>query len=296
MPLETATHINQLVVSNPANTDTLNFADDHMRLIKSVLLTDINGSMTNQNLTVPDGTSGAPSIGFQADATAGFYRKGLGQIGVVGSLVGPGSVDIGFVGMFAGASVPTGYLACDGQAVSRTTYAALFAAIGTTWGAGDGSTTFNVPGLLDKFPRHRDVAGAAGAVGTVQANQNAAHTHSTPSVAVTGTTDSQGAHQHNVYLADPGHHHTYNQVNATPYMYYQAGAQGSVPTTGNTSTATTGMTIGSVNGVANDNLTASAGAHTHNVTGTAAAGTSGSQGGTEARPEAATLLFCIRAL
>lgn len=48
---------------------------------------------------------------------------------------------------FAGASAPTGYLLCNGAAVSRTTYARLFAAIGTTWGAGDGTTTFNVPDL-----------------------------------------------------------------------------------------------------------------------------------------------------
>lgn len=48
---------------------------------------------------------------------------------------------------FAGSSAPTGYLVCDGSAVNRTTYAALFAVIGTTWGVGDGSTTFNLPDL-----------------------------------------------------------------------------------------------------------------------------------------------------
>ena len=46
-------------------------------------------------------------------------------------------------------SVPTGYLECDGSAVSRTTYAALFAVVGTTYGTGDGSSTFNVPNLSD---------------------------------------------------------------------------------------------------------------------------------------------------
>lgn len=51
----------------------------------------------------------------------------------------------GSVIAFAGSSAPTGYLDCDGSAVSRTTYADLFAAIGTTWGVGDGSTTFNLP-------------------------------------------------------------------------------------------------------------------------------------------------------
>lgn len=53
----------------------------------------------------------------------------------------------GTVIAFAGSAVPDGYLPCDGAAVSRTTYAALFAALGTAWGVGDGSTTFNVPDL-----------------------------------------------------------------------------------------------------------------------------------------------------
>jgi microcystin-dependent protein len=55
--------------------------------------------------------------------------------------------------MFAGTSDPTGWLLCDGTAVSRTTYAALYATIGTTFGAGNGSTTFNLPNLTSKFPR-----------------------------------------------------------------------------------------------------------------------------------------------
>jgi microcystin-dependent protein len=55
----------------------------------------------------------------------------------------------GFLAPFAGqsAQIPAGWLECDGQAVSRTTYASLFTAIGTTWGVGDGSTTFNLPDL-----------------------------------------------------------------------------------------------------------------------------------------------------
>lgn len=63
------------------------------------------------------------------------------------SAVSPG-IPPGAVIPFAGTTVPGGWLYCDGSAVSRTTYASLFAAIGTTWGAGDGSTTFNLPNLL----------------------------------------------------------------------------------------------------------------------------------------------------
>ena len=56
----------------------------------------------------------------------------------------------GMIKPFAGTTVPTGYLLCDGSAVSRTTYADLFTAIGTTYGSGDGSTTFNLPDTTDR--------------------------------------------------------------------------------------------------------------------------------------------------
>ena len=59
---------------------------------------------------------------------------------------------------------PEGYLICDGAAISRTTYAHLFNAIGTTWGTGDGSTTFNVPNFVDRYPVG---LGTLGTVGTL---------------------------------------------------------------------------------------------------------------------------------
>lgn len=54
---------------------------------------------------------------------------------------------------YAGSTAPTGYLLCDGSAISRTTYASLFTAIGTSFGAGDGSTTFNLPDTRNVFLR-----------------------------------------------------------------------------------------------------------------------------------------------
>jgi microcystin-dependent protein len=72
-----------------------------------------------------------------------------GADGADGADGAPGPAGVGytagFVAPYAGSSVPTGWLECNGQAVSRTTEAALFTAIGTTWGVGDGSTTFNLP-------------------------------------------------------------------------------------------------------------------------------------------------------
>ena len=63
---------------------------------------------------------------------------------------------------FAGTNVPKGYLLCNGAAVSRTTYAKLFAAIGTKWGAGDGSTTFNLPNSHRRFMEGTTSAGEVG--------------------------------------------------------------------------------------------------------------------------------------
>jgi microcystin-dependent protein len=62
-------------------------------------------------------------------------------------------VPSGSISMFGGAAAPTGWLLCNGALVSRTTYASLFTAIGTTFGAGDGSTTFGLPDLRGIFPR-----------------------------------------------------------------------------------------------------------------------------------------------
>ena len=64
----------------------------------------------------------------------------------------PGMEVSGVVKVFAGNVAPSGYLLCQGQAVSRTTYAALFTVCGTSFGAGDGLTTFNIPNLQGKIP------------------------------------------------------------------------------------------------------------------------------------------------
>lgn len=72
---------------------------------------------------------------------------------------------VGVVQAFAGSTTPQGWLLCDGSAVSRTGYAALYAVIGTTYGAGDGSTTFNLPNLVDKFIQGNAKSGTVKAAG-----------------------------------------------------------------------------------------------------------------------------------
>lgn len=71
----------------------------------------------------------------------------------------------GVVQAFAGSTTPQGWLLCDGSAVSRTGYAALYSVIGTTYGAGNGSTTFNLPNLVDKFVEGSATSGTVKSAG-----------------------------------------------------------------------------------------------------------------------------------
>jgi len=89
-------------------------------------------------------------------------------------------VPAGSVSAYAGSSTPSGWLLCDGSAVSRTTYAALFTAIGITYGAGDSSTTFNIPDLRDRFPLGKGTTFTSLATTGGATTKNLAHTHSVP--------------------------------------------------------------------------------------------------------------------
>lgn len=117
------------------------------------------------------------------------------------------AINVGSVEMIAYGAADTGWLLCNGQAVSRSTYSALFAKIGVAYGAGDGSTTFNVPNLNGRSPigvystldagYTADFA-SINAVGLATGNWN--HTHTTP------------AHQHTV----SGHTHSYYHLHGVP--------------------------------------------------------------------------------
>ena len=123
---------------------------------------------------------------------------------------------VGMVSPYAGSSSPTGWLLCDGTAVSRTTYSALFGVISTTYGAGDTSTTFNVPDLRGRTPigagtgaglTARTLAATTGVESvTLTAAQSGlpAHTHTNSAT----TTTTGGSHGHgtsgSVSLNDAG--------------------------------------------------------------------------------------------
>jgi microcystin-dependent protein/predicted acyltransferase (DUF342 family) len=119
-----------------------------------------------------------------------------GTLSTSGNITAPNLVGIGnptgTILMWSTSSAPTGYVLCDGTAQSRTTYSDLFAVIGTTYGSGDGSTTFNVPDMRSRFPlgygqgtglTNRTLNQTGGEeTHTLSWNEMPAHTH-------TGTTD-----------------------------------------------------------------------------------------------------------
>jgi microcystin-dependent protein len=107
----------------------------------------------------------------------------------------------------AGAALPPGYLWCRGELVSRTTYAALFAAIGTAFGGGDGSTTFTLPDLRGRSPVGVGDSGLAGAYNFALGTQYGENLHALvlAEMPAHGHTVTDPTHAHSVY--DPGHAH-----------------------------------------------------------------------------------------
>ena len=142
------------------------------------------------SLQLPSGTTAqrpTPATGdirFNTTLTQfeGYNGSGWGEIA--------NGVPAGSVFTFATSTVPSGYLECNGAAVSRSTYASLFSSISTTWGTGDGSSTFNLPDRRGQFVRGWDNSAGVDSgrsFASSQSDQNKQHTHS---------------------VTDPGHVHT----------------------------------------------------------------------------------------
>jgi microcystin-dependent protein len=158
------------------------------------------GGSSGSVITVPNATT----VQVYCDGT-NFYSaqtSSAGNFNVNGNLTVTGSSNIipaGVIQMWAAAAAPSGFLLCNGTAVSRTTYATLFAVIGTTFGAGDGSTTFNLPNYVNKFP----YGGTLGTTGGTADAIVVSHSHSASSGLQSadhqhfGTTGGQSAdHNH----------------------------------------------------------------------------------------------------
>lgn len=175
----------------------------------------------------------------------------------------PSGVILGYGAVVA----PSGWQLCDGSAISRTTFSTLFGVISTTYGVGDGSTTFNVPDLRQRFPLGKAAAGTGSTLGSSggtidHTHTSTAHTHSIPGLSVpslsvpslsVGTTSATTTTESNNHAhggvtaggdlsggADTAHTHDYT----TPTGSTSTGTTG----TGTTGTGTSGSTTPGVTG------------------------------------------------
>lgn len=121
-------------------------------------------------------------------------RLEIMERGVAGVSIPP-AMPAGTVIPYAGSSAPTGYLICDGSAISRSTYSSLYAIIGTTYGAGDGSTTFNLPNLKGKtIVGYNSAETEFDALGET----GGAKTHTLTKEQMPSHTHTQNAHTHTI--------------------------------------------------------------------------------------------------
>ncbi|KAA0983767.1 phage tail protein [Pseudomonas sp. ANT_J28] len=212
---------------------------------------------------------------------------------------------VGMVSAFAIIWAPPGWLKCNGAAISRTTFASLFARLGTLYGAGDGSTTFNLPDLRGLFPRAWDDGrgiDVGRGLGTYQEMLLHSHAHTATSTAAgdhqhAAWTDAQGAHQHNAWADSQGEHaHTVKEGAISP-----SGPGGEVLSSGDDyTTAINNYSSTGLSGAHSHNIgMGTAGGHSHNVGISTAGGhshaiTIAAAGGAETRPKNMALLFCIK--
>jgi microcystin-dependent protein len=170
-------------------------------------------------------------------------------------IMAPAPPLIGEIKMLGGAAIPTGWLPCAGGAFSRINWSGLFAAIGTAYGAGDGSTTFNVPNFNGRFPTY----GAPGAAGGANARSIAIanlppHNHTASSV-----------------VTDNGHQHGYTAPGGT-----------------------SALLAGGTNFLFFQNAVVLTGASTANITVGTSIGTTGSGAALDTTPAFLTANFIIR--
>ncbi len=228
-----------------------NFSDIASELTNSVAA-DGQTSMTGP-LKASNGSPGSPSFTFASDTDTGMYRFAANEIGFAvnggdvakisiagvdasfGKIreIGNPLIPAGTMVDYAGGFEPAGWLYCNGQAVSRTVYYDLFAAIDVQYGVGDGSTTFNVPDLRGRVTAGGDSMGGVAAAGRLTG------------IDFKNTTGSQS---HVISTAEmPTHDHTVSgttgdESNTHTHHYGSAAIGNTGPTAGNLITTGTANT------------------------------------------------------
>lgn len=224
--------------ANPVVLDSSGYASiwgqgQYVFAVTDALGSQVYGGSPTQDPVASLGVSAAMLPVIQATTTA----AALAALGAAAA--GAGIVPFGVPLPYAGASPPSGWAQCYGQAVSRSMYPNLFFALGTTWGAGDGATTFNLPDLRGRLWAGLDNMG--GSAANRLTSDPLGFATAADSIGVTGGSQYMASHNHGV--SDPGHEHSISlniAGNTSPGGGYTPGASTG---TYNTDTATTSITI-----------------------------------------------------
>lgn len=224
-----------LTIANSAITNAKVSASAAIAVSKLAPLTASRAAATDSSGFITPSATTATELGYVNGVTSSIQA----QINAIAAVTVPSGTMVDFGGMAA----PTGWLLCDGSAVSRSTYANLFTAIGIAWGSGDGSTTFNVPNMTRRVGMGSGGSGT-GIIGNTVGNTGGAET-------VTLSSAEMPSHTHTATPTDPGHTHieqaigsgsgNFGIVNSNPGSVL-------VITTGlSTVSATTGITVANAN-------------------------------------------------
>lgn len=244
-----------VTVSGFASTDGQTFYFVAGSTNSGALTLSVNGGSP---ISVVKPTAGGTAILTGTEVVAGnvigvTYYSTTGQFQLVTNNIAI-STPPGQIATYAMGSCPAGWLAADGSPISRSTYAVLFSNIGTAWGNGDGSTTFNVPDLRGMFVRGTGTNGTyATAIGPSVAGYQA---------------DTYQNHSHTATSTDSGHTHGYTATSSA-----------------------SGAAAGGLGGQTPSQYSATTGSGTANITTTVATSTTG---GTETKPQNFGVQYCIK--
>ncbi len=241
------------------------------------------GDDDHPQYSLADGSRAFTGVVAGVTPTAPAELATKGYVDGISSSIPPGAI-----AMYGAAAAPSGYLLCDGDEISRASYAGLFAVIGTNYGIGDGSTTFDLPDLRQRFPLGLAASGTGSTLGdtggsidptidlshahTVDAHDHdIAHSHAIGSLA----TSSAGSHTHTM----PSHDHTINHNHAS---FTSGGGTSHTHAGGSHNHFVSDTSSGPSSLVVTDNgtpLQAASGSHTHTISDTSSSnsGTTGTE-------------------
>jgi microcystin-dependent protein len=185
---------------------------------------------------------GASNITTAAGDTAIVKYEGSGNWRVLSYTIASSGIQTtpsGIMSPYAGSAAPTGWILCYGQAISRTAFSALFTAISTTYGIGDGTTTFNVPDMRGRIAAGVDNMGGSAASRITNAVSGITGT----TLGASGGDQNLHDHTHTATVTDPGHFHNTTFHVATGGGLSAASATNTSPLSVATDPALTGITV-----------------------------------------------------